>query len=268
MLLGTLEFVPFTPGMFDAKEQSAIFVFKHVSSNNHYACRYWDAKRFAGEDSYPMSLANFLKRVPSEVQVFVLPMNARSRKAGDALMDKVVDLLVTAGLYRSIPSRLRGGDNVMKQATSDLIELTHVKTGIISYMSVPKATPEAAKVAAQKLCIEFNGSALHVTDAMDVRVIFAKNFYPFNIEDWSARFPEEASEILSHQMQHQIEVMSVRALRAGKCVINRIRTHSPLWYFNNQFAGKNITADQYIELGSKGILAKDRRLQNSNKETI
>lgn len=262
MLLGTLEFVPFEAGMFDNKEQAAIFIFKHTKSNNHYACRYWDAKRYTGAECYPMSLANFLKRVPSEVEVYVLPMNARSRKAGEALMDKVVDLLVTAGLYRSIPSRTRGGVSVIRQETSDVILLVHSETGIINYTVVPKVAETSIAAAKRKLCLELNDVALDQKASTDVKTIFAKQFHPFNESDWSAVVLPESKNIPSHQMQHQIEVVSVKALREGKCVINRIRTHSPLWYFNNQFVGKNITAEQYIELGSRGMLAKDRRLQH------
>lgn len=263
MLLGNFEFIPYIQGMFDGKEQGAVFLFKHVKSNNHYACRYWDASRFAGSDSYPLSLTNFLRHVPSEIEVFVLPLINRSRKSGEQVMNKVVDYLTEHKLYRGTASRVRGGTNVLEPETFRLALFKHKRTGAMYFTGIASAsTPEKHLVAK---AIEFNGLALRNEIRPDAIHVFTEIHGPtFSPECWDTELIDSSS-VQHHHLMQRIEEVSIAALRAGKFVINRIRTHSPLWYFNNLYRGKNITVEQYVELGRVGDLAKNRQLQSPSK---
>ena len=262
MLLGNFEFVPFVQGMFDDKEQGAVFVFKHVKTGNHYACRYWDARRFTGPECYPLSLENFLKRAPSEVEVFVLPMQSRTRKAGEQVMNKVVDYLTEHGLYRGTASRVRGGTNVLDIEKFVLALFTHKGTGAHYYAAIASGSHPEKHLTDR--AIEFNGLALKTDQKQDVIHLFCSTHFPFQTDHWDAVIVDQEAAP-QHRIAQRIEEVSITALRKGLCVLNRIRTHSPLWYFNNLYRGKNITVEQYVALGSVGNLALNRQLQNPEK---
>lgn len=265
MQLGNFEFIPFIKGMFDGKEQGAVFVFKHVKTNSHYACRYWDASRFNGEGSYPMSLINFLSRFPSEVEVYVLPMVSKSRRSGEVLMDKVVDILTEQKLYRGVPSRTRGGKSVIDAESNYLVAMVHRRTNIFRFSTIRSTHDSAKRAALTGLCVWLNGIVLGDTKDSEVTQTFVAKFGPFSADDWEIAVLDANEKIQTSKVPAAVEKISIAAIRDGQCVINRIRTHSPLWYFNNQYRGKNITATEYIELGSTGKLANGRTLQNPDK---
>lgn len=245
MQLSQFVFSTFQAGMFDAEKSSAIFIFQHVNSNLHYAARYWDASRYNGSENYPLALTNQLLRDPSEVHVFVLPLKTKNRVTAEKVMNKVVDALTDEGLYRKCKRVVNNVLNVIHQEQFKVYKLVHNETGAEYYTHELEHVPGSNIL--NRSVIRFNGMALEQAAKEDALDLFSKQFFPTNTTGWTLH---ELMTVSSLSQAHQtIEELSLNALRMGVLVLNRIRTHSPLWYYNNLYRGKNLLIAEYVHAG-------------------
>lgn len=256
MQLDKFVFSPFTAGMFDAEKPSAIFVFQHVSSNMHYAARYWDASRYKGPENYPLALTNKLLRTPSDVNVYVLPLVTKVRTTAEKVMNKVVDALTEQGLYRKcikpLPNKVF---SVIPEELFRIYKLTHITTGAVHY-SQELLTASSDNVLSRKM-VYFNELATKRDKREDALLLFCVQFFPSSPNKWTAEVVKTTASLA--EANQTLEELSLQALRDGALVLNRIRTHSPVWYYNNLRRGKNIQVDEYLYLGVNGKLKDPRK---------
>ncbi len=210
-----------------------------------------------------MALQNHLIKQPSDVDVFTMVVNNRMRKSGEAAMNKVVDWLKENNLYRRqhYPGPHKAANSI-DTVRHQVAKFKHGPTGAVFIGGVVEGRNPQNSLNGR--VIEFNHAYKSVDKKSDVLTLFAQAHFPLQPHDWSVELVCEES--LNHlQLTQKIEELSIAALRSGEFVVSRIRTHSPLWYFNNLYRGKNITAEQYVALGSAGNLAKNRNLQSSER---
>lgn len=252
MQLDKFVFSPFTAGMFDAEKPSAIFIFQHVSTNMHYAARYWDASRYKGPENYPLALTNKLLRTPSAVNVFVLPLLSKVRTTAEKIMNKVVDALSDNGLYRKCINPIKTPYSVIPEEVFRIFKLTHVSTGAVHF-SQELATATEENVLSRKV-VYFNELAIKREQREDALLLFCAEYFPNSVAKWKAEVIKTTNSLA--EANQTLEEHSLQALREGTLVLNRIRTHSPVWYYNNIRRGKNILVEDYLLLGIRGLLMK------------
>lgn len=250
MQLDKFVFSPFVQGMFDESKASAIFIFQHVGTNLHYAARYWDASRYRGSENYPLVLTNQLIKNPSEVNVYVLPLKTKVRTTAEKIMNKVVDALIDQGLYRKCRRLVNNAFNVIHQELFKIYKLVHNGTGAEYYTHELDTVPGEAIIT--RSLIRFNELAIKPDVRDDAVVLFARQYYPNSRSGWSLH---ELVTVHSLSQAYQtIEELCNKALRQGKLILNRIRTHSPVWYYNNIHRGKNLLIEEYLHMGVTGQL--------------
>ena len=251
MQLDKFVFSPFVAGMFDAEKPSAIFVFRHVVSNMHYAARYWDASRYIGKENYPIALANKLLSIPSQVEVFALRLVTKVRTTAEKIMNKVVDALTEDGLYfKNARHYANKPFSVIPEEMFRIYKLVHKATGAVHY-SQELITASSANVLSRK-AIYFNDLVTKRDKREDVLLQFCTQFFPIKPENWTAEVVKTLNTPV--EVTQALEELSLKALKEGCLVLNRIRTHSPIWYYNNLRRGKNVQVDEYLCLGVSGRL--------------
>ena len=251
MQLDKFVFSPFTAGMFDAEKPSAIFIFQHVKSNMHYPARYWDASRYKGPENYPLVLTNKLLRSPSDVKVFVLPLLTKVRTVAEKLMNQVVDALIKEGLHRKcVQPPANTPVSVLPEEAFRICKLTHKATGAVHF-SQELLAASVSNILSRKM-VYFNGLATKSDRREDALLLFCTAYFPSSPDKWTAEIVKTTTSLV--EANQALEELSLQALRGGELVLNRIRTHSPVWYYNNIRRGKNIDLNEYLHLGVKGEL--------------
>ncbi len=251
MQLDKFVFSPFTAGMFDAEKPSAIFIFQHVRSNLHYAARFWDASRYKGPENYPLALTNKLIRSPSDVMVFVLPLITKVRTTAEKIMNGVVDALINHGLYRKcIQPAPNAPFSVIPEEAFSICKLTHRGTGAVHY-SQELGNASVENILSRKM-MYFNELVTKTDRRDDALLLFCMEYFPSTVGKWTAEIVKTPKSLA--EANQALEELSLQALRDGVLVLNRIRTHSPVWYYNNIRRGKNIELIEYLHLGVKGAL--------------
>ncbi len=245
MQLNQFVFSPFEQGMFDEEKPSAIFIFQHVKSNMHYAARYWDASRYKGIENYPLVLTNQLLKNASEVNIYVLPLKTKTRVTAEKVMNKVVDALIDQGLYRKCKRIVNNVMNVIHNEMFKIYKLVHTATGAEYYTHELDRVP--SETILNRSLLRFNDLAIKPDTRDDAIVLFSRQFFPAKVGEWVIH---ELSTVQSlSQVYQSIEEFSMNALRLGTLVLSRIRTHSPVWYYNNINRGKNLLIDEYLYAG-------------------
>lgn len=257
MRIATFDFIPFKQGMFDRNKPPAIFLFKHVVSGIHYVSRYVDASRFKDHNQYPLSLVNKLKKMPSEVEIYALPLTSRIRTINERTMNNVVDALIDAGLYRKSNTHGTPKNVLEKGQDFRVISIRNKNTGAI-FFGLGYDETDLEQYLRTKL-LYLRSLSRSAGDLDQVVVAYFKGAPPIDFLDWEVEslgtmtFRTDAIRLITERSMH--------AMAHGLIVLNRIRTRSPAHIYTETFRLPKITAEKYVQDGLAGVLKKSSKLR-------
>lgn len=216
MKLGTFEFIKYVEGMFDRNNPHAIFIFKHVQSNTHFAASYWDSARYEGVKSYPSDLKKLLRREKGDVEVYAMPLLPRSRTYTERKLSAVIDALISKGLYKKPLRDVSGlGPNPYI-----VTKIEHVSGNMVFYGW--HLSNESVEEYYVRMMQYFDQIVKRNNIREETIYLVFKDYVKLLASEW--KFSQVA--VLDDQtaVYRTIEELSIESLKRSQLVLNRIRT--------------------------------------------